>query len=202
MSASDIDRVRFAVPPAALTHRSPAGQRFDDALGQAPGHGDPGRHSGDDNSDSRGGDHHDEPGGDRGSSQQPSGRCFELRDGALPPAVLQMVRASLARDPSDALVGTDLPAQLLHDIADGVRAGRALPGDRWRMLVRLQSALLPSTEVEISCTGAQLSVVLRTADEDAYRKIVEALPRLNEALAERRVDGGAVVFLVTPKDLD
>jgi len=194
VNASEIDRVRFAVPPAALTHRSPAGQRFDDALGEAPGHGDPGRHPGDENGDSRG--------GDRGSSQQPGGRGFELRDGALPPAVLQMVRASLARDPSDALVGTDLPAQLLHDIADGVRAGRALPGDRWRMLVRLQSALLPSTEVEISCTGAQLSVVLRTADEDAYRKIVEALPRLNEALAERRVDGGAVVFLVTPKDLD
>lgn len=91
---------------------------------------------------------------------------------------------------------------LLRDIAVGVQAGRRIPGDRWRLEIRLREDLLTQTNLEVACNGGELSVVFRTADEDAYRCLVEALPELNAAL-ERREWGHrrATVFWINPQEL-
>jgi hypothetical protein len=91
---------------------------------------------------------------------------------------------------------------LLCDISDGVQAGRRIPGDRWRLVIRLREDLLIHTNLEVACNGGELSVVFRTADEAAYHVLVEALPDLNAAL-ERRNWGHrrATVFWINLQEL-
>lgn len=178
--------------PAPPSPRSDTAQRFDEALR---------RDSGSD-AEGRGGRQGRDEGDGRRESAERSEYDLTLSGREFPASVWRLVRESIARGLPESPAGGGLLEGLLHDIADGVHAGRHLPGDRWRLLVRLRAELLPATEVDISCADERLAVVLRTADEDAYRTLVEALPRLNESLRDRAIaSDDAVVFLVTPKDL-
>ncbi len=181
---SSVDSSRPGPPDVGVTAgpRSQAAQRFDEALRQ-------GRQGGQDN---EGNLDHD--------SQQRRGGDARLVEHSLPPDLLRLFRQSIERGRFDSTPESLIEA-LLRDIADGVRAGRSLPGQRWRLLLRLPTEVLPDTEVEISCAQDTLAVVLRTADQDAYRAIVDSLPRLNGCLRERLSGGEAVVFLVCREDL-
>ncbi len=102
-------------------------------------------------------------------------------------------------DPGDK---THTAAALVAEIAQAVRAGRRFPGDQWRLTARVRDEILTRTEVEIKAHGAQLSVVLRTSSEDAYRQIGAAIGRLNNALATMHtMDGGVKVFLVSMEEI-
>jgi Type III secretion protein (HpaP) len=190
MGHIDTDRARAPGEPAQPALRSAATQRFEDALRRDP-RGD---------GEGRQGE------GQRERTASPRGYDLLLAGSGLPAAVLDTFRESLMRG-LPALSDRDRDRDgvldsLLQDIADGVRAGRTLPGDRWRVLVRLRAELLPATEVDVSCAQGLLVVTLRTADEDAYRAIVAALPRLNRALSDRLGSANeAVVYLVPMQDL-
>jgi hypothetical protein len=93
-------------------------------------------------------------------------------------------------------------AALVAEVAQAVRAGRRFPGDQWRLTARVKDEILTRTEIEIKAHGAQLSVILRTSSEDAYRQIGAALGRLNNALAAMHtMDGGVKVFLVSMEEI-
>lgn len=121
----------------------------------------------------------------------------------LAPNVMRLFRQSLEQGIPDARTNTgNTLSNLLRDIADTVRLGQRMSGDRWRFLLRLQDDVLAQTEMEIACTGGELSVVLRTADEEAYRRVVAALPELNATLAMRQQgEQRATVFWVGPAEL-
>ena len=116
--------------------------------------------------------------------------------------VMYSFHESLQRSLLDESASTGMLQALLRDISDGVQAGRRIPGDRWRLTIRLREDLLKQTNLEVACNGGELSVVFRTADEDAYHCLVEALPDLNAAL-ERRDWGHrrATVFWINPQEL-
>ena len=93
-------------------------------------------------------------------------------------------------------------SNLLMDISDSVRIGRRMSGDRWRLLLRLRPEFLAQSEMEISCVGGEVSVALRTADEQAYRRLASLLPELNATLSQCQVgERRAVLFWVDCKDL-
>jgi len=174
--------------PIEAVHEDPAmaQRRFELALQQ-------GKHRGDGDDDDEG----------QGSPRQDDAR-FSLRStGPSPQELMDVLRRSVQRDvPDDDGRGTHGIEDLLRDITDFVRVGRRMPGDRWRLSFRLRNEVLEDTELEIACTGGDLSVVLRTASERAYRVIVEGLPALNAALAQRQLGGQcASVFWVNPREL-
>lgn len=182
MKPGDLDRVRGDVPGAAPVDRSAAADRFERAL----------RRGSEDDS------------GDDDEAQHQRGHADARERTALPPVVLQTVRRALEPELPDAGLpaGYALLDALLHDIAEGLRAGRRMPGDRWRLRVRLRPVLLESTELEIACMTGDLSVVLRTASELAYRRLAEALPALNAALKRQRVgENRATLFWVDAQEL-
>ncbi|RQP21325.1 type III secretion HpaP family protein [Piscinibacter terrae] len=163
-----------------------AQRRFEVALRQ-------GRHPGDGTDDDDG----------QGSQRQDAHRVRQLSMSASPQVLMHVLRQSVQRDvPDDDGRGGDGIEGLLRDIADFVRVGRRMPGDRWRLSFRLRPEVLEDTELEIACTGGELSVVLRTASEQSYRVIVEGLPALNAALAQRQLGGHcAGIFWVNPHEL-
>lgn len=116
--------------------------------------------------------------------------------------VMQSFYESLQRSLPEESASQGMLKALLCDISEGVQAGRRIPGDRWRLAIRLREDLLKQTNLEVACNGGELSVVFRTADEGAYHCLVEALPDLNAAL-ERRDWGHrrATVFWINPQEL-
>lgn len=147
----------------------------------------------------------DDDGGRQEDDGQPppkAPRTHAAHHPALSPNVLHWFRRSIQQGVPDDGGESPVLEALLQDIADGVRAGRRFPGDRWRLTVRLRPEVLPVTEADIACVGGELSVALRTASEDAYRALVDALPLLNAAL-ERRQFGNSrtMVFLIGPEEL-
>jgi flagellar hook-length control protein FliK len=184
MNPVDGDRLRALVAASDSGERQPAAQRFEDALKNRHGEQDGGGEQGRDEQPPR------QPA--RGALQQP----------AMPPNVMHWFRQSLDNDLPDASGQSAVLDALLEDIAGGVRAGRRLPGDRWRLTVRLRPEVLPLTEADIACVGGELSVAMRTASEDAYRVLVDALPALNAALEQRQFGNPrTMVFLIGPEDL-
>lgn len=120
---------------------------------------------------------------------------------SISPSVLVTLHRSLDSETFGAPAGTVLQ-ELLTEIARSLSAGRRYAGDRWRFVVRLREELLPRTELEIACQFGRLSVTLRTSSQTAYRALTQALPRLTQALAERRLGDERVrIFLVSPADL-
>lgn len=188
MSRIDADRIRPVGGAESTPPRSEAGMRFDAALRRDPNNA---------------GSDTDADGGSGGRSPGNRARYDLMLPGqGLPGGLFGLFRETIERGLPGGPVDESVLEGLLRDIADGVRTGRQLPGDRWRLLVRLREELLPATEVDIAGVEGQLSVVLRTAREDAYRTIVEALPRLNQSLRDLRVAGtGTTVFLVAAEDL-
>jgi hypothetical protein len=121
----------------------------------------------------------------------------------LSPNVMHLFRQSLEHGIPDTHSSiSSILSNLLLDITDSVRLGQRMPGDRWRILLRIQEELLAQTEIEIACTGGELSVVLRTADAVAYRCLVATLPELNTMLERREMSKQlAAVFWVGPEEL-
>lgn len=182
MKPVDGDRTRVLLPDGP--ERPAAAQRFEQALNRRRG------------DDAGGGGPQDD-----GTGSRQGGRAAQAAT-ALSPNVMRWFRHSIERGlPDDGPRGPVLDA-LLEDIADGVRAGRRFSGERWRLTVRLRPEVLPLTEADIACAGGELSVALRTASEDAYRALVEALPTLDAALEERQIGTSrTTVFLIGPEEL-
>ncbi|MBA2723604.1 MAG: flagellar hook-length control protein FliK [Methylibium sp.] len=184
MNPVDGDRLRALAAASDSGERQPAAQRFEDALKNRQG-------------DQGGGD---EQGGDQQQPRQPARAALEQP--AMSPNVMHWFRQSLEHDVPDTSGHGPVLDALLEDIAGGVRAGRRLPGDRWRLTVRLRPEVLPLTEADIACVGGELSVAMRTASENAYRVLVDALPALNAALEKRQFGNPrTMVFLIGPEDL-
>jgi hypothetical protein len=91
--------------------------------------------------------------------------------------------------------------ELLDAVGNGLEAGKCLKGDDWRFMIRLEPQLLPMTSLEMSCLHDCVGAVLRTSDENSYRTIVNALPRLNSLLMHQQLGNDcASVFLVNAED--
>jgi hypothetical protein len=91
---------------------------------------------------------------------------------------------------------------LMTDISQAARAGYRMPGDRWRLTVRVREEVLSRTEIELDAQGPSLSVALRTSSEESLAQIGAALPQLNQSLARfALVNGSVEVFLVSKKEL-
>ncbi len=171
-------------PQGASGHRVAASERFERALRSEP----------------------DDASGD-GSGRDGAPRHRNALQGGAPPLpaeALQTVRRALgvracpAQDPAE----SDLLGGLLNDIAEGLRAAARMPGNRWRLRVRLDPALLAASELEMACAHRELSVVLRTASEAAYHRLAETLPALNRALSRQgRGDHAVALFWVGRQEL-
>ena len=124
---------------------------------------------------------------------------------ALASAMSAQVMIPLQRsvaDSSDLAPHGSSLAELLVEVAQGLRAARRMPGDRWRMEFRIREALLSRTLLEIGCNGGCIDVALRTSSHASYRTLVEGLPQLDRVL--RRTDPAAnpvQVYLVGRSDL-
>lgn len=185
MNPLDAPRVRPVAAGLDSGERQPAAQRFEQALKHPPGEDESG----------------DEQDGERHSPRK-AAQATSQQIAALSPNVMHWFRQSLEHDLPDAQRYGPVLEALLQDIAGGVRVGRRLPGDRWRLTVRLRPEVLPLTEADIACVGGELSVALRTASENAYRALVEALPSLNSALEQRQFGNPrTMVFLIGPEEL-
>lgn len=185
MNPLDAARLRPVITLPDSDERQPAEQRFEQALKHPPG-------------DDGSGDGQE----DEERSPRNQARAASQQIAALSPNVMHWFRQSLDHDLPDAERYGPVLEALLQDIAGGVRAGRRLPGDRWRLTVRLRPEVLPLTEADIACVGGELSVALRTASENAYRALVEALPSLNTALEQRQFGNPrTMVFLIGPEEL-
>lgn len=185
MNPLDAARLRPVASVPDSSERQPAAQRFEQALKHPPGD--------DQSGDGQDGEQH---------SPRRTARAASQQIAALSPNVMHWFRQSLDQDLPDAERYGPVLEALLQDIAGGVRAGRRLPGDRWRLTVRLRPEVLPLTEADIACVGGELSVALRTASENAYRALVEALPALNAALEQRQFGNPrTMVFLIGPEEL-
>lgn len=91
---------------------------------------------------------------------------------------------------------------LLSDISNGIIAGRRISSHKWKLTLRLREDFLNQTNLEISCVSGEFSVLFRTASEEVYQKLVEALPAFNSLLKHR--DWGhraASVFLINVEEL-
>jgi hypothetical protein len=177
MTSVESDRLRVLPVQGETKQRPLASQYFEHALQQ-------GTHS-----------------ESEGDGDGDGGEFFQLGS-PLPRNVMQIFHESLQRSFPDESPSEAVLQSLLNDIADGMRAGRRIQGDRWRLAIRLREDLLKQTNLEIACNGGELSVVMRTADEHAYHCLVEALPELNAAL-ERRDCGHrrASVFWINQEEL-
>jgi hypothetical protein len=130
-------------------------------------------------------------------------RTPAVGDEALSPGLLHLFQRALKSDLSDPRqFHGGLLAGLLDDIAGALQVGRQMPGDRWRLLLRLRDEIMPQAELEIACTGGELSVVIRTALETSYRRLAETVPQLNAELERRSLGPNCVtVFWVGPVEL-
>lgn len=186
MNPLDAARLRLATTLPDGIERPPAAQRFEQAL-ERP------------RDDGGSGDQQDREG--RSPRKTPLD-LSEQMESARSPNVMHWFRQSLDHGLPDTERHGPVLDALLQDIAGGVRVGRRLPGDRWRLTVRLRPEVLPLTEADIACVGGELSVALRTASENAYRALVEALPSLNAALEQRQFGNPrTMVFLIGPEEL-
>lgn len=133
-------------------------------------------------------------------SGDPEGVSAVPGDEDLSPDLLDLFHRAMKSDLTDPKqLYREMLSGLLDDIAGAVKVGRQMPGDRWRLLLRLRHNILPQTELEIACTGGEFSVVIRTSLETSFRLLVETVPQLNAEL-ERRGLGPrcATVFWVGP----
>lgn len=174
-------------PVAALPHRSGeqgnAAKRFDRAVHT-------GEHSGGARADRPMGGHAEELTATRGEEEVSAG-------------MLHLFQRAVESDLSDPRqFHREMLAGLLEDIAGALQVGRQMPGDRWRLLLRLRHDIMPQAELEIACTGGELSVVIRTTLEASYRCLVETVPQLNAELERRGLGPScATVFWVGPVEL-
>jgi hypothetical protein len=183
MMSFEIDRLRILPVQHAAKQRPVASQYFEQTL-QRGSHG--GSEDGDDAA---------EDAAEDATDTSRLGLAFAGN-------VMQTIYESLQRSLPDDSDSSAVLQALLRDISDGVQAGRRIPGDRWRLTIRLREDFLKLTNLEVACNGGELSVVFRTADENAYHCLVEALPDLNAVL--ERHDWGhrrATVFWVNPQEL-
>lgn len=132
----------------------------------------------------------------------PQGEFFEENSPGLSKAVINLFWESLQQEFAQTCDVAGFLNALLRDLTSGLQASRRLQGDRWRLMVRLRPDFLPATALEINCIDNCFRIVLRTAREDAYRVISDALPRLNAALAEKSFSTEkAQLYLVAFEDL-
>lgn len=131
-----------------------------------------------------------------GSDQDPRGGAQTVAQHAL--AALTHSLAHI-KEPTGA---EPTVSALMADISQAARAGDRMPGDRWRLTVRVREEVLSRTEIELDAQGPSLSVALRTSSEESLAQIGAALPQLNQSLAQfALVSGGVEVFLVSKKEL-
>jgi hypothetical protein len=115
--------------------------------------------------------------------------------------VLSLFRQSLQNGFPEDDSQAGLIGKLLDAVGNGLQAGKRLKGDDWRFIIRLNPKMLPMTSLEMSCLHNCVGVVLRTSDENSYRTIANALPRLNTLLMHKQLgDGCATVLLVNAED--
>lgn len=120
----------------------------------------------------------------------------------LPKGVINLFWESLQQEFSETRDVAGFLNALLRDVTRDLQASRHLQDDPWRLLVRLRPDFLLATALEISCKGRHISIILRTANEDSYRSISDALPRLNTVLAAKNFcTDEAKLYLVGLEDL-
>jgi len=144
--------------------------------------------------------------GEQGRSSTFAGDLFskssEENSPALPKAVINLFWESLQQEFAQTRDVAGFLNELLRDITSDLQNGRRLQDDSWKLVVRLRPDFLPATVLEISCNDNRISIVLRTAQEETYRIISDALPRLNAALAEKSFcTDKAQLYLVALEDL-
>ena len=132
----------------------------------------------------------------------PLSKSCEKNAPALPKAVINLFWESLQQEFAQTQDIAGFLNALLRDITSGLKNSRRLQDDSWKLMVRLRPDFLPATALEISCNDNRISIVLRTAREDTYRIISDALPRLNAALAEKSFcTDKTQLYLVAIEDL-
>ena len=91
---------------------------------------------------------------------------------------------------------------VMAHIADALHAARALPGDRWRIRLRLAADIAPHTELDLANGAGRFSALLRTACPRTCAALSDALPALDAALRDRHLHGAATaIHLVDPDEL-
>lgn len=187
MTAIEREPLRRATAPVPSHELREREQRFERAL-QREGQSEEG---------SAGGEGDGEGFGSAGGGQHRStGTAFAT---GVPARALVPLQRSLAAQTLRLPLGSVLE-ELLAEIAQGLRAGRRLPGDRWRLEFRLRESLLSRTLLDIACTGGRFSVELRTSSQASYCTIVEGLPRLEQAMLQREISVGAVLVFLVGRD--
>ena len=132
----------------------------------------------------------------------PFGKSRDDAASALPKAVVNLFWESLQKEFEQTPDIAGFLNAFLRDITHSLLNSRRLQDDSYKLMVRLRPDLLPATALEISCNGNRVSIVLRTAQEDTYRLISNALPRLNEALGKKNFYTDKVqLYLVAIEDL-
>lgn len=121
---------------------------------------------------------------------------------ALPKGVVNLFWESLQQDFKQYSDIAEFLNVFLRDITYSLQNSHRLQNDSYKLMIRLQPDFLPATALEINCNSNRISIVLRTAKEDTYRIISDALPRLNEALGKKNFCTDKVqLYLVALEDL-
>lgn len=120
---------------------------------------------------------------------------------ALPPHALATLQQSI-----DGMLldggSANTTSALMGEIAQSVRAARRLPGDQWKLSVRVREDVLARTQIDLASQGQSIAVELRTSCETAYRSIGAALGDLQRALERAELSDVKVeVFLVSTEEL-
>lgn len=132
----------------------------------------------------------------------PFSKSCEENASSLPKAVINLFWESLQQEFAQPPDIAGFLNAFLRDITSGLQNSRHLQDDSYKLMVRLRPDFLPATALEISCNDNRISIVLRTAQEDTYQIISDALPRLNAALAEKSFcTDKAQLYLVAIEDL-